>query len=78
MSVINNRELINGTPTMTGIFTFIAYVIVAIISVISFLIIILINSISNAILSKNVKIILSLIAVIVFIPIIFTILLFFH
>ena len=76
--IIHNNELVSGKPTMTGSFTFSAYLIVATIVFLISLIIFKVNSVKESIFSKPIKIIISISILIITLPIVFFILLFFH
>ena len=78
MSIIDYNELASGTPTMTGEFTFLAYIIIASIVSLMLLIISKINSLNEDILNNIVKVIINISIVILMLPIVFIMLLFFH
>ena len=75
---IHHNELAAGTPTMTGTFTFLAYLIVATIVFFISLIILKINSVKESIFSKSIKIVIDIAILIISLPIVFIILFFFH
>ena len=77
-NIIHHNELAAGTPTMTGSFTFVAYLIVATIAFFISLIIFKINSVKESILSKSIKIIINIAILIIALPIVFLILFFFQ
>ena len=76
--IIHHNELVAGKPTMTGSFTFLAYLIVATIVFFISLIIFKVNSVKEIIFSKPIKIIINISILIITLPIVFFILLFFH
>ena len=59
-NIIHHNELVAGTPTMTGSFTFLAYLIVATIIFFISLIIFKVNSVKESIFSKTIKIVISI------------------
>ncbi|MDU5106170.1 hypothetical protein [Clostridium sp.] len=75
---IYHNELAAGTPTMTGSFTFLAYLIVATIVFFISLIIFKINSVKESIFSKSIKTVIDIAILIISLPIVFIILFFFH
>ena len=78
MNVIHSNELAAGRPTMTGSFAFLAYLIVASIVFLISLIIFKINSVKDSILNTFIKVIFDITILIISLPIVFIILLFFH
>lgn len=78
MSIISHNESIAGTPTMTGIFTFYAYGIIAIIISLGSLLIFKINSVKESIFNKVVKVIFNAFVLIILLPVVFIILFFYH
>ena len=77
-NIIHHSEWAAGTPTMTGTFTFLAYLIVATIVFFISLIILKINSVKESIFSKSIKIVIDIAILIISLPIVFIILFFFH
>lgn len=77
-NIIHHNELVAGKPTMTGTFTFLAYLIVATIVFLISLIIFKINSVKESIFSKSIKIVIDITILIISLPIVFIILFFFH
>ena len=60
MNIIHSNELAAGRPTMTGTFTFLAYLIIAIIGFFISLIIFKINSVKGSIFIKLIKIVINI------------------
>lgn len=77
MCIINKIEIARGTPTMTGAFAFIAYLVTSILVTIIWLIISIINSINEEIFNRGIKNIFIGILLTIFIPIILGILMIF-
>lgn len=70
MSIINKIEIAKGTPTMTGAFSFIAYLVISILATVIWLIISIINSINEEIFNRGIKNIFIGALLIIFVPII--------
>ena len=77
MCIINKIEIARGTPTMTGAFAFIAYLVTSILVTIIWLIISIVNSINEEIFNRGIKNIFIGTLLIIFLPIILGILMFF-
>ena len=75
---ISTNEIMIGKPTMTSSFSFIAYLFIATLVSLIYLIILMINSVSENILNRVVKNIFIVSLLMIFIPIIIGILIFFH
>ncbi len=75
---ISTNEIMMGTPTMTSSFTFLAYIFIAILVSFIYLLILMINSVNENILNRVVKNIFIISLLVIFIPIIIGILIFFH
>lgn len=77
ISIINKIEIARGTPTMTGAFAFIAYLVTSILVTVIWMIISIINSINEEIFNRGIKNIFIGTLLIIFLPIILGILMFF-
>lgn len=77
MSIINKIEIARGTPTMTGEFAFIAYLVTSILITVIWMIISIINSINEEIFNRGIKNIFIGTLLIIFLPIILGILMIF-
>lgn len=77
MSIINKIEITRSTPTMTGEFAFIAYLVTSILVTVIWMIISIINSINEQIFNRVIKNIFIGTLLIIFVPIILGILMVF-
>lgn len=77
MSIINKIEISRGTPTMTGEFAFIAYLVTSILVTAIWIIISIINSINEKVFNRGIKNIFIGALLIIFVPIILGILMVF-
>lgn len=77
MSIINKIEIDRSTPTMTGEFAFIAYLVTSILVTVIWMIISIINSINEEIFNRGIKNIFIGALLIIFVPIILGVLMVF-